>query len=214
MERQQQARRLQGSAGVGAVGPGATVAPTAAATAAADSNQPGFSAGADSELERLYRAAERHTQREREAAMELQRKRELKEAIANRKAAAKTFSVVHHRHPREVDREHIALLKKRFRFGSLPPPACPPRSKDLTLRHCRVANLTRHIRKGDESDFAYLAPALIPVPKAFEVGSHYVLCAVRVRGVMCALTCPRRATGATRWSATWPSRPCIASNRA
>ena len=134
MERQQQARRLQGSAGVGAVGPGAIVASALAATAAADSNQPGFSAGADSELERLYRAAERHTQREREAAMELQRKRELKEAIANRKAAAKTFSVVHHRHPREVDREHIALLKKRFRFGSLPPPACPPRSKDLTLR--------------------------------------------------------------------------------
>ena len=112
-------------------------APTATATArsgADPTNQPRISVGADSELERLYRAAERHTQREREAAKELQRKRELKEAIANRKAAAKTFSVVHHRHPREVDREHIALLKKRFRFGSLSPPACPPHSKGLTLR--------------------------------------------------------------------------------
>ena len=34
-----------------------------------------------------------------------------------------------------------------------------------------MADLKRNIRNGNENDYAYLAPALIPIPKAFEVNS-------------------------------------------
>ena len=96
----------------------------------------GAEVGATQQLERLFRAAEQHTQRESEARLEQQRRQQLKEAVANRRAAAKTFSVVPHRHPREVDQEHIALLKRRFRCSS--PPDSHPSGPIHTYIHVYI----------------------------------------------------------------------------
>ena len=124
LDRQKQKQALRSGAGLlpsAAVVAAPTAAPTTATAIATAASWDGGADGvATQQLERLFRTAEKHTQRESEARLELQRKQELKEAIANRKAAAKTFSIVRHRHPRELDQDHIALLKKRFRSDSFP----------------------------------------------------------------------------------------------
>jgi len=94
-------------------------------------------------LERLWEDSLSHSLMEKAALLVQEKKKEARESISVR---SESFHVVPKKSLREADRENMARLKTRF----------------------RVADLQRHIRRGNEEDYAYLAPALIPIPKAFE----------------------------------------------
>lgn len=66
-------------------------------------------------LENLLLSAVQHTKANEEVKLAAQKREQLKMMIANRKEMAKTFTIQHHKHPREMDRENMATLKKRFR---------------------------------------------------------------------------------------------------
>ena len=61
------------------------------------------------------------------------------------KGKKKGFVIKHVPHQRDIDEANMALARETF----------------------SQANLERHIRRGNKSDVAYLAPTLIPVPGAF-----------------------------------------------
>lgn len=78
-------------------------------------------------------------------AAEYRKKQQLEKIRAGR-VKIKNYVIVHKKHPREIDNENMAKAKGQF----------------------KAADLGFHIRKGNENDLAYLAPTLIPVPRAFE----------------------------------------------
>lgn len=73
-------------------------------------------------------------------------RQERRELAKKRKEKKASFVIVHKKHQRDIDKETMAAERERF----------------------KNAGLERHIRTGKDTDVAYLAPTLIPVPGTFE----------------------------------------------